>query len=203
VLALKRGIGYINLPGHAGGSVHAAQVYVSRAYQQLSAVAPDARCGWVLDLRANSGGNVWLMVATLRPFLGEEPMEQKIDVQPTADLAAALNTAPVAVIIGRRTAGAGEGVALRFRGRQRSRIFGQPSAGQTTANRRFPLPDGSALSLAVRLMRDRTGRSYSGPIEPDVIALSPSTAPGYASSNDEAISAATRWLLQESRCGGA
>jgi C-terminal processing protease CtpA/Prc len=71
------------------------------------------------------------------------------------------------VLIGPVTNSAGEGVALAFRGRTATRLFGQPTYGRTTGNDPLTLPDGSGLAVAVVVMADRTGRTYGGKIEPD------------------------------------
>ncbi|HEX5184099.1 MAG TPA: S41 family peptidase [Allosphingosinicella sp.] len=101
------------------------------------------------------------------------------DASPASTLAH--GSAPLAVLIGPRTASSGEMSAVAFIGRARARTFGALSAGFTTANQAYPLSDGAMLVVTETTIRDRTGRDYAGPIRPDVPA-------------DDAEQAAEHWL---------
>lgn len=67
---------------------------------------------------------------------------------------------PVAVLISKSTASAGEAVAIAFKGRPNVRFFGQRTTGLTTANDVFAISDGSGLFLAVMNYADRDGNRY-------------------------------------------
>jgi hypothetical protein len=73
----------------------------------------------------------------------------------------------VAVLTDGRTASSGEAIVIAFRGRSRTRSFGQSTSGLSTGNTTFPLPGGSILFLTTVVDVDRTGRRYGGPIAPD------------------------------------
>src|SRR5262249_13638408 len=120
----------------------------------------------------------------------------RVDVAPPSSLVA-LETAPVAVLYGPRTVSSGEAVAVAFRGRPRTRAFGQSTGGVTTGNADSPLPDGGILFLTTTVYADRTGHEYGGKMDPD------EAVPGApnAASQDAVVDAATRWLKKES-CGG-
>lgn len=47
--------------------------YTATLEQGLIAHADAARCGWIVDLRDNSGGNMWPMLNGLDPLLGPDP----------------------------------------------------------------------------------------------------------------------------------
>ncbi len=185
VNALADNVVYMNLPGYVGGDPSAIGGYVTGAQELIAAALPRSVCGWVLDLRENDGGNVGPMREALSGFLDAAGAPRPLQT---------LEAAPVAILIGPRTASAGEAIALSFVGRPRSRSFGSPTAGQTTVNRAFPLPDGGTLALTVRLMSDRTGRAYGGPIDPEQRVTSLMTKPGIASADDELVVAAVEWL---------
>jgi carboxyl-terminal processing protease len=105
---------------------------------------------------------------------------------------------PVAVLIGPKTASAGEAIAVAFQGRPSTRFVGQPTAGLPTANQPFPLPDGAKLFLMVAVDADRRGRTYDGPILPDTeVAVE---APGGGHANDSAIDVAAAWLRLQPEC---
>ncbi|MGO3518032.1 MAG: S41 family peptidase [Acetobacter cibinongensis] len=76
---------------------------------------------------------------------------------------------PVAVLQDARTASAAEATAIALKGRAATRFFGTPTHGQTTANRTFRLMDGSLLMVAASYEQDRTHKTYTGPLQPDVL----------------------------------
>lgn len=161
----------------------------------IQAQADRARCGWIVDLRHNTGGNMWPMLAGLAPVLrtssaDEEVLgmftraegrdrwvlkpdslwagERRIPVTVAKWGDARVTGLPVAVLVGHETASSGEAVALAFRGRARSRSFGGATAGFSTANQLTQLVDGTALLLTGALMADRKGVGDGHPITPDV-----------------------------------
>ena len=83
-----------------------------------------------------------------------------------ADLGAqryALRTpsAPIAVLVGRGTASAGEYAALALRQNPRVRLFGQATLGDTTAIDGFELEGGSLLLVASEYMVDPSGHVFA------------------------------------------
>jgi len=184
--------------------------------ETIKAQADKASCGWIVDLRHNAGGNMWPMLSGLAPVLrtssgGEEVLgmftraegrdrwvlkadglwagEHRIPVRVAEWSDARVTGLPVAVLIGPKTASSGEAVALAFRGRARSRSFGGPTAGFSTANQPTHLVDGSILLLTGALMADRKGRGDGHPITPDVPV-----------NGGDAAAAARTWLLGLPEC---
>lgn len=45
--------------------------FAQAGHEALDAYRAQASCGWVADLRRNSGGNMWGMLPGLQPLLGE------------------------------------------------------------------------------------------------------------------------------------
>ena len=209
VRALPERIGYISVPGYSGAEPAAMRAYASRMHEAIGGTIASAPCGWVVDLRPDTGGNMWPMLAGLKPFLGnaglgtfESPTGsspkwvagQSLGVEPPSQLAI-LESAWVAVLTGPRTASSGEAVTISFRGRPHTRSFGLPTAGLSTANGTFPLPDGAMILLTTAVEADRTGRRYGDKIDPDeVVEKSPD-------SGDATLLAAIAWLKQASGCG--
>lgn len=202
------GIGYINMPGYMGTDVKARHAFASDVVGAITRIAPQVRCGWVVDLRQDTGGNMYPMLAGLRPLLGDRPLGSFRDAnghmqsfavlnagKPWPD-APALEHAPVAVLLGPHTASSGEAVAVAFRGRPDTRSFGEPTAGLSTANAGFGLPDGSEIFLTTAVDVDRTGRAYGGKLQPDVMV---SDAVG---KYDAALAAAMTWLRHHPGCHG-
>jgi Peptidase family S41 len=202
------GVGVLTMQGYAGGDAAASKKYAEGVHALLAASQAGAACGWILDLRPNTGGNMWPMLAGLKPFVGDAPLGtfesptgagpswiagQGVGAPPPASLAP-LEQAWVAVITGPRTASSGEAVTIAFRGRPRTRSFGLPTNGLSTANGTFPLPDGAMILLTTAIEVDRTGRRYGGAIDPD------ETVPAAGAGGDPAISAAAAWLKGASGC---
>lgn len=163
--------------------------------------------GWVVDLRGNGGGNMWPMLAGLNALTedgvagyfvsnsGKIPWKVsngKLTFPP-----AEINTykiknlsVKIAVLIDSLTASSGEMTAVSLMGLPNVKVFGQPSAGYTTANYTYLLSDGSMLNLAQMYVADRTLKAYMNKIIPDVIL------DNKKNSQDETLKAAKKWLLE-------
>lgn len=183
--------------------------YTSKVREGLLTMDKEEVCGWIIDLRQNGGGNMWPMLWGLDPLLGPSPFgaflladgrkEQWVRAKghlfPTSEnlpatppnFALKHDKAPVAVLLGAKTASSGEMVAIAFVGRKDTRTFGHPTAGFTSANKVYPLSDGAFLVLTESSVSDRLGREYAGPIIPDEQVT-----------DDKAKSAAMKWLKK--RC---
>lgn len=210
VKSLGSGIGYVQMPAFVGREAQASLAFANAIATHIEHLAPQASVGWVLDLRSNGGGNMWPMLAALKPLLGSGIVGgarfadgKSIDWRAgdrIDDAAAAprkdLSSARVAVLLGSRTASSGEAVAVAFHGRPQSRSFGQASAGRSSINSSYPLPDGSLLLLTTALDIDRNGVVFGGPLQPDE-----ATAAADANA-DPALAAATAWLTRQHRQSG-
>lgn len=201
-------IGYVGMPGYSGVEAKAQAEFVAGIVDAIGKIAPQARCGWIVDLRSNGGGNMYPMLGSLRPLLGTKPLGSFRAANGVLTPFSAVNgpaasprvgpdlqAAPVAVLTGRHTASSGEVVAVAFRGRPNTRSFGAATAGLSTGNATFPLGDGSLLALTTVVDMDRDGHVYGGEIEPDETAAS--TQQGGA---DEALAAAAAWLARSPSC---
>lgn len=154
-----------------------------------------ARCGYVVDVRGNHGGDLWPMLAALDPLLTEGPVlsfvhrdtTQTVSVagadvlldgsvqQSVADPPARV-AAPVALLQDEMTGSSAEAVVLSFRGQAMTRSFGAPTHGFSTANQPLSLYDGAVANLTVAVDADRTGAQWDGPIPPDSPTARPMTA---------------------------
>lgn len=177
------------------------------------------RCGWIVDLRGNTGGNMWPMLLGVAPLLRMTAGDDEtVGTFVTADGPSTWHStpsglrlgagaivdlgkpgyqlkhpgAPVAVLTGPHTASAGEATALAFRGRPQTRSFGEPTRGVSTANVVRPLVDGSSLVLTTSVMQDRHGRGDGRKIVPDEHTR------GAAAT----LAAAQAWLLAQPACSG-
>jgi carboxyl-terminal processing protease len=183
-------------------------------------------CGWIVDLRGNGGGDMWPMLAGIGSLLGEGEVggwvhangrserhfyrdgrsiardttgAEHVRSAAAAPPAPVSRDVPVAVLLDRGTASSGEVLAIAFRGRPNTRLFGEPSFGATTATRGFQLPDGANLVIAIATLSDAQGRTYSRNVTPDEHVASGTVMPDQDS--DAAIGRATEWIAAGSRCG--
>jgi C-terminal processing protease CtpA/Prc len=166
---------------------------------------------WIIDLRQNSGGNCWPMLAGIGPLLGDgifgyfvgsgekipiayydgsafQGRHIRCQVSDNHGYHMRSASKSIVVLTGRRTISAGEIVALAFKGRQQTCLIGQPTAGLTTANATYSLSDRSMLVLTVCQEADRTGRICEGSIQPDQLVSANIV------SDDPARTAALAWL---------
>jgi C-terminal processing protease CtpA/Prc len=205
VRELDEGLGYIDIPGLAGdGGTFGADAVAAI----LRADTP-AKCGWVVDLRRNVGGNMWPMLDAVRPVLGEGPPGYFVSGgrREAWSFASSANgpacplkhrDPPIAVLTSRLTVSSGEALTIAFRGRPLTRSFGEATGGLPTSNRSIPLVDGAQIVLTVASEADRTGRSYDGPIVPDERVAIDWKRMG--TDDDPVIAAAAKWLRAQGQC---
>lgn len=215
---LSGAIGYVRVPGFIG---RGATAFADSLHSIVARLDRKGTCGWVVDLRSDTGGNMWPMLAGLGPVLGEGtagtftyPEGREIDWWYREGKAGAGERAiaevsrtphetgaphpPVAVLTGPRTASSGEAVTVSFRGRPNTRSFGQPTAGLSTSNSNITLSDGATLFLTTSNFADRTGTVYGGKIRPDVV-VEPSGQPPSLTS-DPVVKASQSWLSEQGHC---
>ncbi|HTI09689.1 MAG TPA: S41 family peptidase [Puia sp.] len=191
--------------------------YIADSLQALIARLDTRKISrWIIDLRKNSGGNCWPMLAGIGPLLGEGvcgyfvAADQKIPIAYRNGAAfqgrhvicrvskqgyrTQCSRNSVIVLTGRKTVSAGEIVALAFKGREQAWLFGEPTAGLTTANATYSLSDHSMLVLTVCQEADHMGRICQGSIVPDKL-IPPH--PDGAVAGDSVRSAAVNWLLSQ------
>lgn len=209
VVTLKQdGMGYIDMPGYRGMDPAARRAFVRDMVTAIDGITAQARCGWIVDLRHDTGGSMLPMLAGLRPLLGDRslgsfrdadghllPFAADNNLDAALPVGSDLQRARVAVLTGPHTASSGEVVAVAFRGRPDTRSFGQATAGLSTANAGFSLPDGSMIFLTDAIDVDRNGHAYGGKLEPDE-QVTESAGDG----QDTTIAAATSWLAHSPAC---
>ena len=208
----------LTAPGIKGDPLSSTAIkYVDGAYEAIEAADSEQVCGWIVDLRESGGGTMWPLLAALGPILGTGDLGSFVGRNPdeTAvwfhhDTKAGVRTQseevvrarssrdapqlhnsqpPVAVLVSEDTASAGEAVAVAFIGRERTRLFGQPTFGHASANGTAPLSDGAMLVFPVAYPADRHGTRHFPTVTPDV-AVDP----------NQTEEEAERWLLAQPEC---
>jgi C-terminal processing protease CtpA/Prc len=204
-------IGYASIAAYTAQDSATMQRYAIDFQARLRSIGEQASCGWIVDLRGNTGGNMWPMLAGVGPILGDGPAGQFVSrdsaiswgytngsawlgsdtlVQVPKPLVLPFHSLPVAVLTDSMTGSSGEAIAISFRGRPRTRSFGTPTYGLTTGNDGYELPGGSMLFLTTVIEADRSGTLFGGQLMPDSLT-----------SAEDALSAAVTWL-QLAGCPG-
>ena len=183
-------IGYINVPWISTTNEAICRSYADSIQSVIKSFDQRGINKWIIDLRKNTGGNCWPMLAGLGPLLGNGThayfvsSNENIPVSyhngivrqgrnsrctVSTPYTLKLNKKTIIVLIGKNTSSAGEIVALSFKGQSNVYLYGEPTAGLTTANATYSLSDGSMLVLTVCKEADRHGKIIQGKIQPDQI----------------------------------
>ena len=183
---LEQRIGYIYLPSHPSMNSDENYLYADTLRKQIQDLDQNYNIkGWIVDLRKNSGGNMWPMLAGLNPLLEDNTVgyfvsnsnivkwesnsENPQHIPKMNNLYKCKNLkARIAILIDTLTASSGEMTAISLLGIDNSKSFGNPSAGLTTANVTFKLSNGANLFLASSYCTDRKNKVYKGKIQPDM-----------------------------------
>lgn len=209
---LDGGIGYLELPGLAGGKQGAS--YDDALHELLGQIDDGTLRGCIIDLRRNTGGSFGPMLAGIGPLVGAGQVGAFASAAGSADWSYDAETGaatsssyelakvekphalradlPVAVLTGPLTAGAGEAIVVAFAGRARTRRFGEGTRGVPTSNTQSNLADGALLLVTVTVHADRNGTRYDDVIPPDEKVASDWTR--FAAADDPVLAAACRWL---------
>jgi hypothetical protein len=159
-------LAHIAIPFFYSQEQAAINDYATVIQNLIAELAAEKPCGWIVDLRGNGGGNMWVMLAGVGPILGDgEPganlhrdgprkwfyesgaagyRDDKKDpyYARTTGTAVSLPRLPAAaLLIDRDTGSSGEAIAIAFRGRANTRFFGE----STYALRRQRIRSGSPM----------------------------------------------------------
>ncbi len=175
----------VRVPELYGGDATTAQEYARSLIAGIKEAAVAGSCGWIVDLRGNTGGDMRPMLAGLTPLLpngivgsSQARDGSRIPISVTdgmVDIAqerafAQVETAkfpgPVAVLLDAYTASSAEFAAIAFIGLENERSFGTRSMGYSTMNVTIPI-DSYTLLLTVGIDVDRTGKAYPSGVAPD------------------------------------
>lgn len=196
-----------------GGGSSALAPYLKRFYDEAAA-RPDIAeaCALVVDLSEQTGGNAWPPFVAMYPLFSVANKAKWVDrdgkrtayVIPANLQAmnrqsagerghplARFGSGPLAVVVGKRTASAGEMLLVALLGEERVQTFGSTSYGMSTANMTYPLADGSSLVLTEMRYALGDGAVYQGGIAP----MHPAAADGPGA---DAVRAAAEWAAENS-----
>jgi carboxyl-terminal processing protease len=184
-------IGYLKVNGFSSDNDDSIKNFATNIQNSIAQQDNENLLGWVVDLRDNTGGNMWPMIAGLGPFFDETVLGHFIDVDEnivswgyengsslignrkivTVDEPyLLLNSLPkVAILSSNRLASSGEATLIAFKKQFNVRVFGTDTCGLSTANKMFKLSDGSELILTTAIMADRKQNKYGHRLSVDQI----------------------------------
>jgi carboxyl-terminal processing protease len=130
----------------------------------LTAIKTQGSSGIILDLRDNPGGLLEEAVAVASRFLksGDVLLEKDINGKITpvpVTQGTTVTDLPLVVLMNQGTASAAEVVAGALQSAGRAKLVGETTFGTGTVLNQFPLPDGSALILAVEEWLTPSGKT--------------------------------------------
>ncbi|MBF02211.1 MAG: hypothetical protein CMP76_02830 [Flavobacterium sp.] len=182
-------IGYIRI-SYCLGNEYQNQDYIQAILNKIKKQNHTNIKGWIVDLRDNFGGNMWPMLLSVEPFLGNGKVgyflncngqyeswklfEGKAYLNDTIianqeNVFQLKNNNPyVAVLINNQTASSGEAISIAFKGRNKTKFFGDTTYGVSTGCKSYTLSDGSRINLAISTFVDRNHIKYGNSIAPDV-----------------------------------
>lgn len=101
----------------------------------------------------------------------------------------------LAILTNQMTASSAEMLTLAARHLPRTRVFGEPTYGDTTVRMTHNLPNGTDLTWSYNFMQDASGKTYDGPIKPDVQVKTDNAT--FGTPADPVIQAAQGWLSEK------
>lgn len=187
VSLLEDNLIYAVLPAHTGVKV-SDSLYVHTIFDFLQAHL-DAR-GVIVDLRGNTGGNMYPMIASVSPLLPDgivlkfQSRKQTSPIPlsyvtescqlPAESVVKFPSSTPVAILTDDHTGSSGEATLICFRGLDNVRTFGAPTAGYASGNMSYTLSDGYLFAITRSADVARTGEVFcEDPILPDVPTETP------------------------------
>jgi carboxyl-terminal processing protease len=212
-------IGYMELPVEPGDG----ELYPTLAQEVIRDTDQRGACGWIIDLRRNSGGDIWSYIAAIGPILGEGKVGGFVYLDGMKELweyqdgkvfwgenerdeslvegsiyELKYPMPSVALLISRATLAAGELAVVSFQGRLKVRTFGESTGGSPFLVFHTGLSDGSFLGVSGAFSMDRTGQIYDDAIAPDEVVSTDWTL--FGTERDPVILAAQDWLLSQPDC---
>ncbi|WP_430411673.1 S41 family peptidase [Kordia sp.] len=190
---IENNIGYINIPSFSGNGRLSIQ-FSKRIIEKITLLDDSNVQNWIIDLRGNTGGNMWPMLLGLSPLLEEGVAGYFIQKKDT--LSWSLENGKVlegnktrlkfakpyqlktkkkaiAILVSNKTCSSAEAVVISFMSRPNVKIIGTETCGLTTSNSVFHLKDGSLLVLTTSVFADRNKNIFGKKIQPDISSNKP------------------------------
>lgn len=188
-------IAYIRIVGNNDFNFKKVDSLANDIVSHINKINSNKIKGWIIDLRLNTGGNMYPMLLGLKEFIGDnllfggfrnaqnkstgnwEIKEGKLWIdnvilERTEDLDYPINNdIPIVILTSCYTASSGEMTAISFIGRNNTFIVGEPTANYTTAVQGFKINKDAGINLSTDYVVDRNLKIYKSNILPDFEVL--------------------------------
>jgi carboxyl-terminal processing protease len=213
---LQNKYGYVLLPGMQAYNSTQINTYAQAVYDSVQQYAGTKYKGFIIDLRLNSGGNLYPMLSGLSSFLGNGVVGYQTDVDGTivrewliqngnlfvlnnqlTNIKSTTNSnfknMPVVVLLGAVTRSSGSMTGIAFKGRSNTVFIGEPPLkGYITSNNYTQFSPQFVLNLATNFVADRHKKVYKETILPDITIYGGDDFEMLE--KDKKIMAAIRWI---------
>ncbi|UQB68163.1 S41 family peptidase [Epilithonimonas zeae] len=183
--------GYIRIPGNNDFSFKKVDSLADDIVSHINAVNSNKIKGWIIDLRLNTGGNMYPILLGLKNFIGrnlvfggfkdaknqpsgkweiyqDKMLIDGVELEHKKALEYPIREAiPVIILTSCYTASAGEMTAISFVGRKKTFIVGEPTANYTTAVQGFKINNIAGINLSTDYVIDRNQKVYKNNVIPD------------------------------------
>lgn len=189
---IDKNIGYIRIPGNNDFAFKKVDSIANDITSHINVINSVKIKAWIIDLRMNTGGNMYPILLGLREFIGSnnvvfggfrnskgessgkwEIKDGKMLIDGTELVRLAqLNRPikkdiPIVILTSCYTASAGEMTAIALIGRKYTYVMGERTADYTTAIQGFMINNDAGLNLSTDYVIDRNGKVYTSSIKPD------------------------------------
>lgn len=193
---IHKNIGYIRIPGNDDFAFKKVDSIANDITDHINRINSGKMEGWIIDLRVNTGGNMYPILLGLKEFIatenivfggfrnskGESSGQWEIkDGKLLIDGIELIRTVklnkpiqkdtPIIILTSTYTASAGEMTAIAMIGRRNTHVVGEPTANHTTAVQGFRINAHAGLNLSTDYVVDRNLKVYKKNINPDVEVL--------------------------------
>ncbi len=197
----------VTLYGFQGVDSTSSDNYADRLQRLLLHLHNKKPIGWIVDLRNNTGGWEYPMIAGLGPLLGEGILAYEVNRDgkieneysyaklnkksimtkqiELIDSVVTFNEKPsIIVLIGNETGSAGELLTLCFLDNPNTILLGTPTYGVPTGIAGFFMPDSTMICVTSSVFKNRNMKGNGKPIQPYI----------YESDNTKILSRAYKWI---------
>jgi len=190
---LGKNTGYIRIPGNSDFSFKKVDSIANDISTHINEINSAKIKAWIIDLRMNTGGNMYPILLGLKEFIGSDNVvfggfrnskgessgqweiqdgKMLIDgielVRQVSLTMPIKKDIPIVVLTSCYTASAGEMTAISLIGSKNTLIVGEPTADYTTAVQGFSINADAGLNLSTDYVVDRSSKVYKSHIQPDI-----------------------------------
>ncbi len=188
---LNKKVGYIRIPGNNDFAFKKVDSIANDIVSHINEVNSNKIKGWIIDLRLNTGGNMYPILLGLKEFIGNDivfggfknakdeytgkweikdgkMLIDGVELDRSTNLDYPIKEdIPIIILTSCYTASAGEMTAISLVGRKNTYLVGEPTASYTTAVQGFEISESAGINLSTDYVVDRNLKIYKSNIEPD------------------------------------